>query len=68
MGEEMEPLELIDLAAETATGEEEFTVIEERDGIMYIPDRILNPHANTETEKKQDPDFKKLLDSIISKK
>jgi hypothetical protein len=63
---EMEPLELIDLAAETANGGEESIVLEERDGIMYIPDHILNPRPNT--EKKQDPAFKKLLDSIISKK
>jgi hypothetical protein len=65
---EMEPLELIDLAAGPAKGNEESPVLEERDGIMYIPDRILNPRPDADTEKKQDPVFKKLLDSIISKK
>jgi hypothetical protein len=66
-GEETEAPELIDLALEPANGESP-VVLEERDGILYISDRILNPRPNTETEKKQDPDFKKLLDSVISKK
>ncbi|MDR1108160.1 MAG: hypothetical protein LBL19_03905 [Spirochaetaceae bacterium] len=66
-GEETEAPELIDLAVEPANGEGP-VVLEERDGILYISERILNPRPNTETEKTQDPDFKKLLDSIISKK
>jgi hypothetical protein len=65
-GEELESLEPIDLAIERTEGEEP-VILEERDGILYISDRILNPPTR-EGDKKQDPDFKRLLDSIIEKK
>jgi hypothetical protein len=65
-GEEPESPGLIDLAIERTEGEEP-VILEERDGILYISDRILNPPAR-EGDKKQDPDFKRLLDSIIEKK
>ncbi|MDR2110587.1 MAG: hypothetical protein LBP32_04695, partial [Spirochaetaceae bacterium] len=41
------------------------TVIEERDGIHYVNENILNP--SKETEKKLDPDFKNLINSVLKK-